>query len=81
MQILRPFLALLAGFAAMAAIVTILTAALMRFAPRWVGRTGQPRAGYVLLNIGYSMVAAALGGYVTAWIAADHTLIHVFVLA
>ena len=36
MPMLRSFLALLAGFAAMAALVTIVTAALMKLAPAWV---------------------------------------------
>ena len=81
MSILRAFLALLAGFAAMAAIVGVATAVLMKFVPEWVGVPGQPRAGYVLVNLGYSLAAAMVGGYVTAWIAKNNPLIHALALA
>src|SRR5271168_4207663 len=81
MQILRSFLALLAGFVAMAALVAVLTATLMKLAPQWVGKPGRPRTGYVCVNLSYSLAAAAVGGYVTAWIATDRTLIHVLALA
>jgi hypothetical protein len=80
MPMLRSFLALLAGFAAMAALVTIVTAALMKLAPAWVGARGRPRPSYVLFNLGCSFAAAMLGGYITAWMATERTLIHVLVL-
>lgn len=81
MQILRPFLALLAGFATMAALVSIVTIAWTKLAPHWVGEPGHPRTAYVCTNVCYSLAAAVSGGYVTAWIATDQTLIHVLVLA
>jgi hypothetical protein len=81
MPILRAFLALLAGFAAMAALVGVATAALAKFAPGFVGRPGQPRTGYVFVNLGYSLSAAILGGYITTWVARDHALIHIAALA
>jgi len=74
------FLALLAGFATMAAVVMAVTALLMRLAPDWVGAEGKPRPGYIFVNLGYSFLAAAAGGYVTAWLSADNPLIHVLVL-
>jgi hypothetical protein len=64
--ILHAFLALLAGFATMAVLVIMVTALLSRLAPEWVGTEGRPRPGYVFVNLGYSFLAAAAGGYVTA---------------
>jgi hypothetical protein len=81
MVVLHAFLALLAGFAVMAMLVVLVTAALARFTPDWVGATGSPRPGYVLVNLGYSFVAAAAGGYVTAWVAENNPLYHVMALA
>jgi hypothetical protein len=81
MIILRAFLALLAGFVSMAVLVVIATAVLMKFVPGWVGETGKPRAGYIFVNLGYSLTAAMVGGFVTAWIALNNQLIHVLALA
>jgi hypothetical protein len=96
MVILHAFLALLAGFATMAALVAGITALLQWLTPGWVGesassgspRTGpgawgaaKPKPGYVFVNLGYSFLAAAAGGYVTAWIAQHNPLIHVLALA
>jgi hypothetical protein len=81
MVILHAFLALLAGFAVMALLVVVVTAALTRFTPDWVGATGAPRPGYVFVNLGYSFLAAAAGGYVTAWVAGNNPLYHVLALA
>jgi hypothetical protein len=81
MIILRAFLALLAGFVSMAVLVGIATAVLMKFVPGWVGETGKPRAGYIFVNLGYSLTAAMVGGFVTAWIALNNQLIHVLALA
>jgi hypothetical protein len=81
MVILHAFLALLAGFAVMAALVIIATAALTKFTPDWVGSSSAPRPAYVFVNLGYSFIAAAAGGYVTAWIAGNNPLYHVLALA
>jgi len=78
--ILHAFLALLAGFATMAFLVIILTAALARLVPSWVGAEGRPQPGYVFVNLGYSLLAAAAGGFVTAWAAAANPLVHVLAL-
>jgi hypothetical protein len=78
--ILHAFLALLAGFATMAVLVMVLTAALQRMVPGWVGVEGRPQPSYVFVNLGYSFLAAAAGGYVTAAIAAANPLIHVLAL-
>lgn len=80
MVMVHAFLALLAGFATMAVVVTIVTALLMRLVPEWVGAEDRPRPGYAFVNLGYSFLAAAAGGYVTAWLSAANPLIHVLVL-
>jgi hypothetical protein len=79
--ILRAFLALLAGFATMAAIVIAITAILGRLTPDWVGTEGKPDPGYVFVNLGYSFLAAAAGGYITAWIAAVNPVATILGLA
>ena len=81
MVILHAFLALLAGYATFAALVIALTALLSRLVPSWVGSEGRPQSAYVFVNLGYSFLAAASGGYVTAWVAAANPLIHVLALA
>jgi hypothetical protein len=80
MVMLHAFLALAAGFAIMAVLVIVVTALLQRFTPDWVGEQGSPRSAYMFVNLGYSFLAAAVGGYVTAWIAAANPLVHVLVL-
>jgi hypothetical protein len=80
MVILHAFLALLAGYATMAVLVIVMTALLTRLAPSWTGAEGRPQPGYVFVNLGYSFLAAAAGGYVTAWAAAANPLIHVLAL-
>ena len=81
MPIVRAFLALVAGFLSMAILVGVITTGLMKSSPQWVGVTGRPRLAYVLVNFAYSLLAAMIGGYVTAWIAAGNPLKHVLVLA
>lgn len=80
MVILHAFLALVAGFATMAVVVIVLTALLTRLAPEWVGVEGKPRPTYASVNLGYSFLAAAAGGYVTAWAATGNPLVLVLVL-
>jgi hypothetical protein len=79
--ILHAFLALLGGIATMAVLVMAVTAALSRLAPSWVGDEGRPGPAYVFVNLGYSFLAAAAGGYVTAWAAGSNLLVHVLALA
>jgi hypothetical protein len=80
MVILHAFLALAAGFTVMAVLVMVVTALLGRLTPDWVGEQRSPRPAYMFVNLGYSFLAAAAGGYVTAWIAAANPLVHVLVL-
>lgn len=81
MVIFHAFVALLAGFLSMAVLVTIATAVLTKLVPEWVGAEGHPRAGYIFVNLGYSIAAAMVGGYVTAWAAKGNPLIHALALA
>jgi hypothetical protein len=80
MVILHAFLALAAGFATMALLVIALSAFVTRMAPSWTGEQGRPQPGYVFVNLGYSFLAAAAGGYVTAWASAANPLVHVLAL-
>ena len=81
MVVLRAFLALLAGFATIAALVAVVTVLLRRLTPSWVGPTGHPTPGYIFVNLGSSFLAAAAGGCVTAWLSAANPLPHVLALA
>jgi hypothetical protein len=45
-----------------------------------VGEEGKPQPGYIFVNLGYSFLAAAAGGYVTALLAAANPLYHVLAL-
>lgn len=80
MVALHAFLALLAGFVTMAALVALITALLRKLTPSWAD-AGNPKPGYIFVNLGYSFLAAAAGGYVTAWIGSHNPLIHVLALA
>jgi hypothetical protein len=80
MVTLRAFAALAAGFVTMAVLVGLMTALLIKLTPSWVGEAGKPRPGYMFVNLGYSFLAAAAGGYVTAWLAAANPMYHVMAL-
>jgi hypothetical protein len=79
--VLRAFLALVSGFATMALLIAVITVLLQKLTPGWAGETGKPRPAYIFVNLGYSFLAAAAGGYVTAWIAQHNPLFHVLALA
>jgi len=81
MVVLHAFLALVSGFATMAALVAVITALLQKLTPGWVGEQASPKPGYIFVNLGYSFLAAAAGGYVTAWIAQHNPLVHTLALA
>ena len=80
MVVLSAFLALLSGFAVMMILVIAMTALLQRLVPSWVGSEGRPGTGYVIVNLGYSFLSAAAGGYVTAWAAKGNPLVLVLAL-
>jgi hypothetical protein len=77
----RSFLAILAGFATMAVLVTLATLAISKSFPSLVGDPARPPRGYMLLNLAYSAMFAAVGGYVTAWIAKPDPLPNTLMLA
>jgi hypothetical protein len=81
MLVLHAFLALLAGFATIAMLIAAATAALTKFVPEWTASPGHPRAGYLFVNLGYSLAAAMAGGYITAWVARENPLILALALA
>lgn len=80
MVILHAFLALAAGYATIALLVVVFTASLARLAPSWVGTEGKPTPAYTFVNLGYSFLAAAAGGYVTSLLASGNPLVNVLVL-
>ena len=80
MVIAHAFLALMSGFAVMVALVMGLAALVARFVPSWTGSEAKPQPSYAFVNLGSSFLAAAAGGYVTAWVAAANPLIHVLAL-
>jgi len=78
---LRTFLALLAGLATIVLLVIMVTALLDRFAPDWAGEPPKPCVGYIFVNLGYSFLATAAGGFVSAWIAVFSPLVHILALS
>ncbi len=81
MVTLHAFLALAAGFAVITLLSIAMRALLSRMVPSWTETESKPLPGYIFVNLGYSFLAAAAGGYVTAWGAAANPLIHVLALA
>lgn len=85
MVILRTFLALAAGLAVMVLLEFVLSELVTRLVPSWTETQGKPlqggKSGYAFVNLGSSFLAAAAGGYSTAWVATANPLIHVLVLA
>ncbi len=65
----------------MAVLVIAMTALLKRTVPSWSDTVVKLPADYVVVNLGFAFLAAAAGGYVTAWEAAANPLIHVLALA
>jgi hypothetical protein len=78
---LHAFVALLAGFLTMTLIVVAATALIAHLVPSWVGDPRSPSGTYIFVNLGYSFLAAAAGGYVGAWIGRVTPLAHTLVLA
>jgi hypothetical protein len=79
--VVRAFLSLLAGFVVVLFLAMAAEAVLKRLAPAWVRAEGRPGLGHVFVNVGSSFLAAAAGGYVTAWASASNPLILVLALA
>jgi hypothetical protein len=81
MVILHAFLALAGGFTTMAILIAITAALLRKLTPDWAEPSATPNPAYTFVNLGFSFLAAAVGGYVTARIAQHNPLIHVLALA
>jgi hypothetical protein len=79
--ILHAFLALVAGFVVMVLLVLGLSALVARIVPSWTSADGIVQPGYAFVNLGSAFLAAAAGGYITAWVAAANPLIHALALA
>jgi hypothetical protein len=83
-KILHSFLAIGGGFLVIALLVAIATLLEKRLTPRMANETEEtmrPRRLDLLLNLGYSVLFAAAGGYVTARIARENPLVHTLALA
>ena len=77
---MRAFAALVAGFATATLFAIAMTALLKRFAPDWASAKAAMRPGPVFVNLGFSLMSGAAGGYVTAWAAVGNPLPDVLVL-
>jgi len=80
-DIVRSVIAVLAGYAAMAAVVVALTVIVKRISPAWAGSEATPNAPYAYTNLMYSFGAAMIGGYVAAVIGSHAPLAHACALA
>jgi hypothetical protein len=92
--ILHTFLALAAGLAVVVLLGIALSALVARLVPSWTDaevklQPGTPagglcppgrKPGFAFVSLGSSFLAAAAGGYVTAWFATGNPLIQVLVL-
>lgn len=78
---LRSILAVLAGYVVMVAIVVAATYALQQIEPGWFLIGAPLTAGYLAVNIAYSLLAALTGGYLVARLAKQAHLKHVYALA
>jgi len=84
MVVLHAFLALSAGLFTLLLLDAAIGALLEKFAPTWTDdavQSSTPTFGYIFINLGYNFLAAAAGGYITAWIAGQNPLIHVLALS
>jgi hypothetical protein len=79
--IVRSVVAVVAGYAAMAAVVILLSVLVKKIAPAWMGAESAPNASYVYTNLLYSFGAAMIGGYVAATIGSRAPLSHACALA
>ena len=82
---LRSFLAVLAGFAAMAVLIMIATIVASRLMPGTRGREemmkAKPTRAFITVNLIYSAAFAVLGGFLTACIATRAPPTHALALA
>ena len=77
-SILRSILAVMIGFMVMMLCVIVLTLIMVKTMGL---KSGHPTPGYLAINVVYSFLAAAMGGFVTAAIARSKPAEHAAVLA
>ena len=87
MVILHAFLALAAGFATITLLSLLFTALLAKLTPGWTEEPEVPEGevrrlgpSAVFVQLGSSLLAAAAGGYQTAFVAHGNPLVHVLAL-
>jgi hypothetical protein len=80
---MHSIIAIIAGFATMALLVIISTAAATRLmlGSAMSDTSARPTGAYLAVNLSYSLVFAALGGYISAAIATRAPLMHALILA
>ncbi len=76
-SLLRSFAAVIVGFMVMMLTVIALTLVLVKTMGQ---QSGHPTPGYLVANVVYSLLAAAVGGFVTAAIAASRPVRHAVAL-
>jgi hypothetical protein len=81
MVIFQAFLALAGGFAVLTLLAIGFAKLLTMLAPSWAGEELRPDAAAAFIHLGSSFLAAAAGGYTTAWASAANPLVHVLALA
>lgn len=81
MVIWRAFLALLTGFGVMTGIAAAFRLVLIRAVPGWRNEPGASSPGSLFAMMGVAFVAAAGGGFVTAWLAPANPLGHITALS
>jgi nitrate reductase gamma subunit len=79
--IVRSVIAVVAGYAAMVAVVIALTLLVKKIAPARVSSESTRSATYISTNLLYSFGAAMIGGYVAAVIGSHAPLTHACALA
>jgi peptidoglycan/LPS O-acetylase OafA/YrhL len=75
---LRSFLAVFLGYLVMAIVVVLLTVVAVQTMHL---KSGQPTPGYLAVNVVYSLLAAAVGGWVTGRLGRPLSLQHGYALA
>lgn len=80
-KIVWAFLSIAGGFVTMAVLIGFATFLLNRTVPEWTAERSASKRTYLVVNIGYTIVAALAGGYITTWIARENQFVHLLALA
>ena len=81
MVIVHAFLALAGGLALLLLLAALFDRLVKWLAPDWAADGVRPDAGLMAANLGWSFLAGAAGGYLTAWLGASNPLYQALVLA